>query len=121
MSSMAPLILTDAQTGEVTLVAGATGGTKIPTALAQVVLRVLRWGQTLKQAVDAPRIHHQLVPMRLEYEFGVTEQMVAELRRMGVRVRRYGERGSIVTALMRNASGVFGVADYRKRGEVVGL
>lgn len=118
---MAPIIITDPRTGNVRLVAGATGGTKIPTALVGVVLRMLCLNQSLKQAVDAPRLHHQLIPNELEYEYGHTEQLVAEVRRMGHRMRRYGERGSIVTALQRNASGVFGVADYRKRGEVVGF
>lgn len=118
---MAPVIVTDRRSGAVRLVAGAAGGPKIPTALAAVLMRVLFWRQSLKEAVDAPRVHHQLLPMRLEYEYGVTEQLVAELRRLGHRVYRYGERGSIVTALYRNESGVFGVADYRKRGDVVGF
>lgn len=28
-------------------------------------------GQTIKQAVDAPRIHHQVFPMEINYEYGV--------------------------------------------------
>ena len=30
-------------------------------------------GQSVKEAVDARRLHHQLVPMEIEYEDGVTK------------------------------------------------
>lgn len=122
ISSMAPIIVTDRrQGGGVRVVAGAAGGTQIPTVLVSLLVRLLWWQQSVKEAVDAPRFHHQLHPMVLEYEFGWTEQLVAEMRRLGHRMQRYGVRSSIVAALTRNSSGIFGVADYRKRGEVVGF
>ena len=38
--------------------------------LFQALLRVMYLGQDVKQDIDAPRIHHQLLPMQLEYEYG---------------------------------------------------
>lgn len=38
-----------------------------------MAIRKLWFDQTIKEAVDAPRIHHQIFPMRVEYEFGVPE------------------------------------------------
>lgn len=35
--------------------------------------RSLWFEQNIKEAVDAPRIHHQLQPMILEYEYGNTQ------------------------------------------------
>ena len=58
--------------GRVVAVAGASGGTKIITAVAQTLFRVLYLGDNIKQAVDARRFHHQLFPMNLNYEDGIT-------------------------------------------------
>ena len=94
MSSMSTTVVTDQQ-GRVVAVAGASGGTKIITAVAQVkqpkyflkylkiffvtnkifsqaLLRMLYLGQNVKEAVDARRLHHQLFPMNLNYEDGIT-------------------------------------------------
>ena len=43
----------------------------------QVLYRLLYLGQDAKEAVDARRLHHQLVPMRVQYEAGVTRRVVA--------------------------------------------
>lgn len=85
------------------------------------MIRLLWFREDVKQAVDGARFHHQLHPNDLEYEYGTTQASVDELERLGHRTRRYAERGSIVSALTRNLSGIFGVADYRKRGEVIGF
>ncbi|MGD2116340.1 MAG: gamma-glutamyltransferase [Acidobacteriota bacterium] len=50
------------------LVAGARGGSKIPTNTAQVLLHVMVDGDALQQAVDRPRLHHQWLPDRLQAE-----------------------------------------------------
>lgn len=34
------------------------------------MIRTLWFGETLKEAIDSYRIHHQLIPMNLEYEAG---------------------------------------------------
>lgn len=136
---MAPIILTDHR-GQVKFVIGASGGSKIITATAlvikkkhsfpaillhnfcaQTLIRLLWFHDDVKQAVDGARYHHQLYPSHFEYEYGMTQSSIDELQRLGHRTRRYAERGSIVTALTRNLSGIFGVADFRKRGDVVGF
>ena len=71
MSSMSTTVIIDDE-GRVIAVAGASGGTKIITAVAQTLFRVLYLGDNIKQAVDARRFHHQLFPMNLNYEDGIT-------------------------------------------------
>lgn len=71
-SSMAPTIVTD-EHGNVTVVVGAAGGSKIISVVSQILMRILWFGQDIKQAIDAPRIYHQLVPNVLEYEYGILE------------------------------------------------
>lgn len=72
LSSMTPTIITD-KNGDVKIVIGASGGTKITTVLAQVIMRTFWFGQNVKEAIDAPRLHHQVFPMELEYEYGTLE------------------------------------------------
>ncbi len=60
VSSMTPTIVLD--NGKPRLVIGAPGGTRIPTAVFQVAYRHLVDGEPLKQAIDAPRLHHQAYP-----------------------------------------------------------
>jgi gamma-glutamyltranspeptidase len=36
-------------------------------------MRILWFGEGIKQAVDAHRIHHQIFPMELAYDYGVLD------------------------------------------------
>ncbi|KAJ8959097.1 hypothetical protein NQ318_022354 [Aromia moschata] len=118
LSSMSPTILTD-RNGDVKLVVGASGGTKITTSVAQVIMRTLWFGQNIKEAVDAPRLHHQLYPMEVEYEYGNLKQVVEGLKALGHKLIR--NSGSVVCALLKMADKIIGNADYRKGGEVFGI
>ncbi|CAN7941049.1 unnamed protein product, partial [Ixodes hexagonus] len=61
MASLAPTAVTD-YGGRLVLLAGATGGPPAITGLAQVLVRTLWMKHTLKEAIDAGRLHHQLLP-----------------------------------------------------------
>ena len=67
MSGMATTIVVD-DVGHVISVAGASGGSKIITAVAQTLMRILYLGQNVKEAVDSRRFYHQLFPNELLYE-----------------------------------------------------
>jgi gamma-glutamyltranspeptidase/glutathione hydrolase len=58
LSSMAPTLVFD-PSGRVLLALGASGGSTIPSTVAQVILRVLGDGMPLDQALAFPRIHCQ--------------------------------------------------------------
>ena len=66
LSSMAPSVFVDGA-GEVRLVVGASGGTKITTATALVAVLTELQGWQLEQSVDTPRLHHQLSPMEVRW------------------------------------------------------
>ncbi|XP_039753705.1 glutathione hydrolase 1 proenzyme-like isoform X3 [Pararge aegeria] len=120
LSSMSPSIIVD-RYNNAKLVIGASGGTKIVTAIAQVTMRKLWFGQTIKEAVDEARIHHQIFPMTVQYEFGIIEDIVQGLRAKGHGMERYRGRGSIICALFRNKTAIFANADFRKGGDVAGM
>lgn len=120
LSSMSPSVITDRR-GDVRMVIGASGGTKITTALALVIMRALWFGQNLKEAVDFPRFHHQIYPMLVEYEYGTLQQYVDGLEKLGHKTKRFEDKGSIICALIREAEQIIANADYRKGGEVYGI
>lgn len=50
---------------------GASGGSKIISALAKPIIRVLCFNETIKQAIDAPTLHNQFTPDITQYEAAV--------------------------------------------------
>lgn len=70
--------------------------------------------------MDAARIHHQLFPMKVEYEYGVPKQVIDGLKDLGHKTMRYRDRGSVVCGLARINGTIFANADYRKGGDVYG-
>ncbi len=65
LSSMSPVL---AWRGEELLALGGRGGSRIPTATAQVLLHLVVDGDPLQAAVDRPRIHHQWLPDQISIE-----------------------------------------------------
>ncbi|XP_054728729.1 scoloptoxin SSD14 isoform X1 [Anastrepha obliqua] len=121
MSSMSPMILAD-QKGNVRLAMGAAGGSKIISGIVEVAARYLWFGQDIKSAIDAPRIHHQLVPNVLQYEFGkFSEEVLKLLQAKGHKLQPFRDIGSVVCAIARNDTAIYANADYRKRGGVAGF
>jgi gamma-glutamyltranspeptidase/glutathione hydrolase len=60
LSSMSPTIIT--KDDELFMVIGTPGGSRIPTALVQVISNVIDHGMTITEAVNAPRFHAQWLP-----------------------------------------------------------
>jgi gamma-glutamyltranspeptidase/glutathione hydrolase len=81
LSSMTPTIVL--RDGKPFLVLGAPGGSTIITAVLQVMLNVVDFGMNVQDAVDAPRVHHQWKPDRLEVERGISPDTIALLRQRG--------------------------------------
>jgi gamma-glutamyltranspeptidase / glutathione hydrolase len=84
VSSMAPTILL--RDGKLFMTVGAPGGSRIPTAILQVILNVVDFGMNVQDAVDAPRIRHQWKPDRISVERGISPDTVALLKARGHQV-----------------------------------
>jgi gamma-glutamyltranspeptidase/glutathione hydrolase/leukotriene-C4 hydrolase len=70
VSSMAPVIIMEKSTQRIQLVLGASGGTRITTSIAQVAMLNLWFNEDIKQAIDSPRLHSQLLPEEVIAERG---------------------------------------------------
>jgi gamma-glutamyltranspeptidase / glutathione hydrolase len=81
LSSMTPTIVV--KDGKLFMTAGAPGGSRISTAVLQVILNVIDFGMNVQDAVDAPRVHHQWQPDKLSLERGVSPDTVAILKSRG--------------------------------------
>jgi gamma-glutamyltranspeptidase/glutathione hydrolase len=113
LSSMTPVIV--ARSGKLVLVTGSPGGRTIINTSLDVVLGVTAWGLTGREAVDAPRFHHQWLPDRLSIEQdGVSAETLAALKALGHDVRVGGRQGSAQTVWVHPNTGmIYGVPDMR--------
>lgn len=113
MSSMSPLIVTRKQSGRVHLVTGAAGGSRIISTVVQILLRTLWLNQTIKEAIDAPRFHHQLMPNILYYEFGVLQSIINALESKGHKTIRT-QTNTVACGIEYFNDTLRANADYRK-------
>ncbi|CAG9810142.1 unnamed protein product [Chironomus riparius] len=67
LSSMIPSMVIDGN-GDVKMIVGAAGGSRIPTGVFAAIFNHLYLNKTLVAALDARRLHHQLTPLDLQYE-----------------------------------------------------
>ncbi|KAH8420285.1 hypothetical protein KR009_008774 [Drosophila setifemur] len=86
MSSTCPSIVLDSH-GNVKLIVGAAGGSKITTSVAQTILRYFVLHEPIEKAVNSGRLHHQLAPMNVDVEPEVPKHTVAYLRAIGHEIK----------------------------------
>lgn len=121
LSSMCPSFFIDGS-GNVRLTIGASGGTKITTAVAVVAIRHLWMNETIKKAIDWPRIHHQLFPNEIVFENNFPNDILNRLKQLGHKTKDLGqERGAIVMAVNRLNGLLYANSDFRKGGDVDGV
>lgn len=113
LSSMTPTIV--ARDGKVVLVTGSPGGRTIINTVFDIVLNVVEFGMNAREAVDAPRLHHQWLPDRARFEKdAVSEAVLARLKAMGHTVDQSGSQGDGHTILVDPVSGTAWGANDRR-------
>jgi gamma-glutamyltranspeptidase/glutathione hydrolase len=118
LSSMCPtLVLRGAKP---VLGLGASGGPRIISSVAQVILNVLLWERPLQEAVSAPRIHHQWKPDRLRVETDLPRDVCVALERRGHELERKDSVGGRVHAVLWDGERYVAASDPRKEGRPAG-
>lgn len=113
LSSMSPTIVM--KDGEVFMVTGSPGGSRIITTTLQVIMNVIDHGMNVAEASFAPRIHHQWLPDEIRIEDGISLDTIGLLEQRGHKVSEKSVMGSTQSILVDKESGyLFGASDPRR-------
>jgi gamma-glutamyltranspeptidase / glutathione hydrolase len=125
-TSMAPMLILDSD-GEVIASLGTPGGSRIPSAMVQIIVNLLDFGMSIDEAINAPRCH-PVEPggLRLAVEEGFAQET---LEALGERGWEIDQRDALdpyfggAQALIRDpvTGSLTGAADPRRDGAVGGL
>ena len=117
LSSMSPSLVT--RDGQVTLVLGTPGGSRIFTSIFQVLNNLYDFNLPLEKAVGAQRVHHQLLPKDTIYFDAyapLTGEVAQELKKMGYTLEDQGWEMGDVQAIRVIGSKLETASDPRGRG-----
>ncbi len=121
LSSMTPTIVE--KNNQLYLILGSPGGPTIINTVLQVLLNTIEYGMSLPQAVAAPRMHHQWMPDRIDYERDLlSDSQKTRLQSMGHSVQVRSSIGNVQAILFdvdRNA--FIGISDPRGYGAAQGF
>jgi len=114
LSSMSPTIVL--KDNQVEMVVGTPGGSTIITSVFQTIVNVIEEGHTAQQAVDAPRVHHQLWPKdQISYNPKLPPETKEELKMMGYQLKQNNYMGD-VQLIVQQQGKLSSASDKRGRG-----
>ncbi len=113
LSSMAPTIVL--KDGKPFLITGSPGGSRIITAVLQVVTNVIDFHMPIADAVSAPRLHHQWQPDQVSIEPGFDPDWLDALAARGHKIVP-ARPATSANSIAVTPNGYVGAADTRTRG-----
>jgi gamma-glutamyltranspeptidase / glutathione hydrolase len=113
LSSMSPTIVL--KDGKPVLLTGSPGGSRIISAVLQVIVNVLDYHMDVAAAVAAPRLHHQWMPDVVRIERGFPDDTLDALKAKGHQiVEPLGQTST--NSILVTQNGLLGAPDPRTRG-----
>ncbi|KAI4941184.1 hypothetical protein J4E91_010975 [Alternaria rosae] len=114
LSSISPVIVEHLNSSSIAsafyVAIGAAGGSRIITATIQNLLHILDGEMTTAEALAEPRIHDQLVPAQVSFEYGFDNGTTAFLKGLGSNVTWVAPGSSTAQGLRRLTNGTFEAA-----------
>ncbi|KAK3320916.1 gamma-glutamyltranspeptidase [Cercophora scortea] len=121
LSSINPIIVEFASNGSLFFTTGAAGGSRIISATTQVAFNLLEHNINIRDAIAAPRIHHQLMPDVLHVEEGFDNGTFASLQQKRHNTTWMAPGGSSVQGIMRLWDGRFAASGETRQVNSGGL
>ena len=115
LSSMTPTIVL--KNGKPYLLTGSPGGSRIITAVLQIILNVIDFNMNIASATNAVRVHHQWLPDEVVVEEGLNGDTVRIIREMGHRVV-IGDTIGSTQSVMKIGYFLYGASDPRTPGSL---
>ena len=120
LSSMTPTVVL--KKGKPYIIIGSPGGSTIITVVLQVIMNCIDFHMNIRQAIDAPRIHDQWMPDRIDYEENaLTPGVKNELIKMGYTIGEKRILGLAEGIMIDGQNGcIYGASDPRGDGYATG-
>jgi gamma-glutamyltranspeptidase / glutathione hydrolase len=109
LSSISPTIVETAE-GVLYFVIGAAGGSRIITSTIQNIINVLDRNMTAPEALKYPRLHDQLIPNTVQFEYAYDNETTSFLRSLGHNVTFMAPGSSSAQGIRRLDNGTFEAA-----------
>ena len=113
LSSMTPTIVL--KDGKPVLITGSPGGSRIITAVLQVIVNVIDFQMDIASAVNWPRLHNQWQPDVVLVEPGFDPAVLDALRARGHKIEPT-RPATAANSIAVTPNGIVGAADTRTRG-----
>jgi len=121
LSSITPLIVEHSSNHSLFAVLGAAGGSRIITATIQNALDVIDRNMTVHEALARPRLHDQLIPNQVAFEWEYDNSTVKFMKERGHNVTWVPPVYSSAQALKISPNGSFEAAGEPRQKDSAGL
>jgi gamma-glutamyltranspeptidase/glutathione hydrolase len=119
LSSMSPTMVF--KDGGLFMVIGSPGGPRIITTVLQAVIGVIDFDMNIREAVSAPRIHHQWLPDQIYAEHGrLSHSARLDLEKKGHAIKSYILPCNAQGIIVLPGGSLQGASDPRGVGETMG-
>ena len=118
LSSMTPTIVL--KNNKPWIVVGTPGGTTIPTSVYQTLVDIIDCKLSPREAVNAPKFHHQWLPDEIYVEDGFNQVVISALKKMGYKISVVGAIGRTEVIIIKPNKIIEAVADHRGEDAAAG-